>query len=248
MDKERLREILSQFRKGKLSTEEVIEELKFFPYQNLGWAKIDTHRCLRLGFPEVVYGPGKTLEQLLVIVRRMRENYRQFLITRLEPEIAARIKKEFPDLCYFPDARLVCLRQPRPEGKNYVAVLCAGTADIPVAEEAALTCEILGTKVRRIRDVGVAGLHRLLEHLRVLNRASCIIVVAGMEGALPSVVAGLVRQLVVAVPSSVGYGAGLKGITALLAMLNSCSPNVVVVNIDNGFGAGFVAHLVTTRR
>ncbi|MCM8768345.1 MAG: nickel pincer cofactor biosynthesis protein LarB [Candidatus Omnitrophica bacterium] len=248
MNQERLKKILKSYRAGRLTEGDVLEQLKLLPYQDLTWAKIDTHRVFRLGFPEVIFAPGKTVEQLEKIVRTNLNHQRDCLVTRLEAEKAEKIKKLLPDLHYFPQAKLLSSRPPQPKSKNYVAVVSAGTSDLPVAEEAALSCEILGTRVKRLWDVGVAGLHRLLDHLKVLNQASCQVVVAGMEGALPSVVAGLVGQVVVAVPTSVGYGAQLQGFSSLLTMLNSCSPNVVVVNIDNGFGAGFVAHLIAGKK
>ncbi|HOJ40772.1 MAG TPA: nickel pincer cofactor biosynthesis protein LarB [bacterium] len=244
MDQARLKELLRRYRSGQITESRLLEALKFFPYQDLGWAKLDTHRSLRLGFPEVVYGPGKSQQQLEKIIYSLSQQHRRCLVTRVGLKMAQALQKKFPHLYYFPEARLLSLTRPTPKSRRVVAVVCAGTSDLPVAEEAAVTCEILGTKVKRIWDVGVAGLHRLLDHLPALNRAACLVVVAGMEGALAGVVGGLVGQVVVAVPTSVGYGAGLKGLAPLLTMVNSCSPNVVVVNIDNGFGAGFVAHLI----
>ena len=245
MNRSRLYELLASLERGELTREELVEQLACLPFRELPEARVDTHRALRQGLPEVVLGQGKTPSQIARIVRVLQEDG-NVLVTRVEPEVAAQVREALPALSYHPEARMLTLRQVpvAPMGHGTIAVVTAGTADIPVAEEAALTAELFGNKVERLYDVGVAGLHRLLASLDVLRTARVLIVVAGMEGALPSVVGGLVERPVVAVPTSVGYGASFEGITALLGMLNSCSPNVTVVNIDNGFGAAFVASMI----
>lgn len=247
MDLEILENFLDKFKEGKISKKRLIEKFKVFPYENIDFARVDTHRSLRFGFPEVVYGPGKSLSHLKGIIKTILKHHSNVIITKVDEGVAVQIKKEFPDLVYFPSGRIVTLKKPEIKERKYICVLSAGTSDIPVAEESALTCEILGNRVKRIYDVGVAGLHRLLDSIVVLRRATCLIVVAGMEGALPSVVGGLVDKPVIGVPTSIGYGTSFKGISPLLTMLNSCTPNVVVVNIDNGFGAGFFAHLISNK-
>lgn len=205
-------------------------------------------RYIRQGFPEAVYAPGKTARQVIDICRAMIKGDGPVMVTRADRPLYAALKKRFSGAVYHPDARIVVVRSVvRPAGTDYICVVTAGTTDIPVAEEAAVTAELMGVTVRRVYDVGVAGVHRLLEHGDVLRGASCIVVCAGMEGALASVVGGLVPCPVVGVPTSVGYGASFKGVAALLSMLNSCAPNVSVVNIDDGFGAGIIAALVNTR-
>jgi len=228
-----------------MSPKKALESLKDYPYQDLGFAKIDHHREVLKGYPEIVYGLGKTPDQIVRISREIIKSGSNLLVTRIEPEVYARIKGRLRGTTYCPPARTVTLLQkPAPPGKGKIAVITAGTSDIPVAEEAAVTAEILGNVIERIFDVGVAGLHRLLNHYRKIQEARVIITVAGMEGALPSVVAGLVSVPVIAVPTSVGYGASFKGLAALLAMLNSCPGGVGVVNIDNGFGAAYLASLI----
>ncbi len=245
MNRSRLHELLAGFERGELTREALVEELACLPFRELPEARIDTHRGLRQGFPEVVLGQGKTPEQIERIVRALLQEEGEVLVTRVAPEAAARVRKSLPALTYHPEARALTLRSvPAAAGRGTIAVVTAGTADFPVAEEAALTAEHYGNKVERLYDVGVAGLPRLLASLDALRSAHVLIVVAGMEGALPSVVGGLVGRPVVAVPTSVGYGASFQGLSALLGMLNSCSPNVSVVNIDNGFGAAFVASLI----
>jgi len=223
-----------------------MEELARLPFRDLGSARIDTHRALRQGVPEVVLGQGKTPAQIVEIVRGLAEEGADVLVTRVAPEAAAQVESSIHDLEYHPEARLLVLRQePQvPRGTGSVLVITAGTADRPVAEEAAVTAALLGNKVERLSDVGVAGIHRLLAAIDVLRGAHVVIAVAGMEGALPSAVAGLVDRPVIAVPTSVGYGASFGGVAALLSMLNSCAPNVSVVNIDNGFGAAYLATLI----
>lgn len=230
---------------GQVSPGTAVERLRSLPFEDLGFAKLDHHRALRQGFPETIFAQGKTPEQVAAIVSRMREHGSNVLATRCSPEAVAAVLAEHPDAEHHPSARAIrILVSPPTPQHGYVAVACAGTSDMPVADEAAFTCETFGVEVRRVYDVGVAGIHRLFEQRAVLEQAHVIIVCAGMEGALPSVVAGLVDVPVIAVPTSVGYGASFGGVTALLAMLNSCATGVSVVNIDNGYGAGALAALI----
>lgn len=246
MDSEKLKKILRDYKEGKIKEEKILEYFLYFPYKDLKFAKIDTHRSLKFGFPEVVFAPGKKFEHLVEIIENMLGMHANFMITKLDESTANKLKEKFPSLIYFTEAKIMCKKiNKKRTRKGYICVVCGGTADIPIAEEAAKTAEILGNKVERIYDAGVAGIHRLLDKVDILNKSRCVIVVAGMEGALPSVVGGLVSKPVIAVPTSVGYGTNLSGIAPLLTMLNSCSPNVVVVNIDNGFGAGFFASLIS---
>jgi NCAIR mutase (PurE)-related protein len=250
MTTETILEMLQRIRDGGLRPEEAMEKLANLPYEEAGFAKIDHHRRLRTGLPEVIYSAGKTPEQVGEIFFRMAAMGGDVLATRADEAAFAAVKALVPEALYYPVARIVALRQTAPAGNGAagsLAVLCAGTSDLPVAEEAAVTAEVMGSEVRRIYDVGVAGLHRLLAHRDVLREAEVVIVCAGMEGALPSVVGGMVGAPVIAVPTSVGYGAAFGGIAALLGMLNSCSPNVTVVNIDNGFGAAYVATMILRR-
>ncbi len=249
MTTEAILEMLQRVRDGGLRPEEAMERLANLPYEEAGFAKIDHHRRLRTGLPEVIYAGGKTSEQVAEIFFRMAAMGGDVLATRADEAAFTAVQALVPEAQYYPVARIVALRQtpPADDGKGSLAVLCAGTSDLPVAEEAAVTAEIMGGEVRRIYDVGVAGLHRLLAHREVLREAEVVIVCAGMEGALPSVVGGMVGAPVIAVPTSVGYGAAFGGIAALLGMLNSCSPNVTVVNIDNGFGAAYVASMILRR-
>ena len=221
-------------------------QLKSLPFEDLGFAKIDHHRCLRKGFPEVIWGEGKTPDQILSIMRQMKSTGQNILVTRLEETKARVLRKAFRKSRYYPRSRVLVYHSHavKAEGKGTILVITAGTTDIPVAEEAAVTAQLMGNHVEALYDVGVAGIHRLLHERKRLEAASVLIVVAGMEGALPSVVGGLVNRPVIAVPSSVGYGTSFGGITALLAMLNSCASGVAVVNIDNGFGAGYMASLI----
>ena len=242
---EEITRMLQQVRRGKLSVEDAVERLRHLPYEDLGYAKIDHHRALRQGFPEVIFARGKEPGQVEGIVRRMLRNRHNILITRGDEALYQRIRKldrhvEFHGL----SGAIVVRRDRRIRGKGKVLVVCAGTSDIPVAEEALVTAETMGNTVQPLYDVGVAGIHRLLGESRHLREARVIICAAGMEGALPSVVAGMVAAPVIAVPTSVGYGASFRGVAALLGMLNSCSPNVCVVNIDNGFGAGYLASVM----
>jgi NCAIR mutase (PurE)-related protein len=247
MDEKSLRALLAQVKSGKTSVDQATRSLKDLPFAQLGFATVDTHRSLRFGFPEVVFGENKTAEQTLGIVRALAGRGQPVLVTRLAPEKADALLEDFPKGTYHPVPRIFHLKQgkPRPGGK--VAVVTAGTSDIPVAEEAAeaaVTADAMGAKVSRIYDVGVAGLHRLLHRREEIQEANAVVVVAGMVGALASVVGGLVGIPVVAVPASVGYGANFKGVSALLSMINSCASNVATMNIDNGFGGGFYATLI----
>ena len=234
--------LLEQVRDGSVSVDDALLELKKEPFEDLGFAKIDFHRRLRQGAAEVIYGAGKTPEQIAGILRAMREQgEKTVLVTRLAPESAQELQRDFP-LRYEKAARIGILGElPEPDGRGTVVIATGGTSDIPVAEEAALTAEVLGNRVTRLYDVGVAGLHRLLRHMDDLMGASVIVAIAGMEGALASVIGGLADCPVIAVPTSVGYGTSFGGLSALLSMLNSCAAGVSVVNIDNGFGAGFLA-------
>jgi len=246
MDVERL---LSEFKGGKRSLEDMKEKLRDLPYKDLGFAKVDNHRALRRGVAEVIYGPGKTPAQIATLIRELHPHNSLVLATRVTEPSFRKIRplvKGIP-VVYHAEARLLSVGQGRKE-KGKVAVVSAGTSDSSVAEEAAVTAGLLGSPVVRVSDVGVAGVHRLLDKLALLRPAQAVIVVAGMEGALPSVVAGLIEAPVIAVPTSVGYGASFEGLAALLAMLNSCAPGVAVVNIDNGFGAGYLAHEIARRR
>jgi NCAIR mutase (PurE)-related protein len=249
MDGNELKKILEEVKSGDVPVEEAIERLRTLPYDDVGCAKLDLHRAIRTGFPEVVFCQGKTCEQSVEIVKRLARHHAKVLATRVAPDVAGRISAAVEGCTYHETARLLVVERPPKAEKHqdngkYVMVLCAGTADIPVAEEAAVTAESMGSRVERSYDVGVAGLHRLLDQRERIMQANVLIVVAGMEGALPSVVGGLVSCPVIAVPTSVGYGASFGGLSALLAMLNSCAAGVAVMNIDNGFGAGYFAHLV----
>ncbi len=234
--------LLEKFRAGGVSRDKVLRAFQAAPVAHVGFAQLDTHRALRRGFPEVIFGAGKTLTQVVKIAAKLVERGERVLATRVTPEHARALRKKFKHAVHHELARCVTIeRKPLPKRPGAIAVICAGTSDLPVAEEAAVTAEIMGNRIERVTDVGVAGLHRLLDRLETLQKASVLVVVAGMEGALPSVVAGLVDKPVIAVPTSVGYGASFGGLAALLAMLNSCSSGVTVVNIDNGFGAGYAA-------
>ncbi|MBI5561114.1 MAG: nickel pincer cofactor biosynthesis protein LarB [Deltaproteobacteria bacterium] len=241
-----IKELLRDVQRGKINLENAVERLKVLPFEELGYATIDTHRSLRHGFPEVIYGEGKSAAQIIEIARRLCGRKENVLITRVDEKKARAVKKRFPGSEHNKAARCVFIKSHPVEktGRGTIAIVCAGTSDVPVAEEASVTAEAMGNRVERLYDVGVAGLHRLLYKKDILFSANVLVVVAGMEGALPSVVAGLVGRPVVAVPTSVGYGANLGGLTTMLAMLNSCSAGVSVVNIDNGFGAAYVASLI----
>ena len=234
--------LLEKFRAGGVGRDEVLRKFQAAPVADLGFATLDTHRALRKGFPEVIFGAGKTPAQVVHIAARLFAREQRILVTRIGPEHARRLRRRFKQAVHHELARCVTIeRKALRKRAGTIAVVCAGTSDLPVAEEAAVTAEIMGNQVERITDVGVAGVHRLFGRLEAIQRARVIIVVAGMEGALPSVVAGLVSQPVIAVPTSVGYGTSFGGLAALLAMLNSCASGLTVVNIDNGFGAGYAA-------
>jgi pyridinium-3,5-biscarboxylic acid mononucleotide synthase len=244
VDKDALRRLLDEVQCGRLGVDDALVRLAGLPFEDLGFAKVDHHRALRAGGPEAVFCPGKTAEQVIAIVRRLAAHHANVLATRCEASIAAAVEAVGVPCVYHPLARLLVVR-PEPPGPlggvGLIVVAAAGTADMPVAEEAALVAEALGNRVERLTDCGVAGLHRLLMHREILSEANAIVAVAGMEGALPSVIGGLVDRPVIAVPTSVGYGTSLNGLAALLAMLNSCAPGVSVVNIDNGYGAAHQA-------
>jgi len=246
MDPKALRELLERVRAGEQDVEEALEALRDLPFADLGFAHVDHHRALRSGFPEVIFGPGKTPEQIAAIMAELDRHGQTVLATRVDALTGSALATAMPEVTYDPVSRTAVLMRKPPErrGKGIVAVVTAGTSDIAVAEEAAVTATVLGNDVTRLYDVGVAGVHRLLQRRAALDGAAVVIVVAGMEGALASVVGGLVRKPVIAVPTSVGYGASFGGIAALLGMLTSCAAGVTVVNIDNGFGAAYAASLI----
>ncbi len=244
-----LRQLLESVRAGKESVDGAVRRLRSMPFEDLGFAKVDHHRAMRCGFPEVVYCEGKSDQQAAIIFERCAEGGGNVLATRATPQVYAHIVSQLPRAEYHETARTITLRQcEKVPCDGTIAVICAGTSDMPVAEEARVTCEIMDQTVATFYDVGVAGIHRLLAHSAALQSASVAVVAAGMEGALASVVGGLVSCPVIAVPTSVGYGASFRGLAALLAMLNSCAAGVTVVNIDNGFGAGYAASLINRRR
>jgi pyridinium-3,5-biscarboxylic acid mononucleotide synthase len=246
LDQDVLKDLLVRLSEGEASVEEALEKLRMMPFEDLGFACVDHHRSLRRGLSEVIFGEGKQAFEITGIMERMLDQGENILVTRLSPEKAEKVLERFPESTYEERARLLTLMsQPvKISGRGTVLVMSAGTSDIPVAEEAAHTARFMGNEVETIYDVGVSGLHRMLSHRERIMKASVIIVVAGMEGALPSVVGGLVDKPVIGVPTSVGYGASFNGITALLGMLSSCAAGVTVVNIDNGFGAGYAAGLM----
>ncbi|MFB3897757.1 MAG: nickel pincer cofactor biosynthesis protein LarB [bacterium] len=250
MHTESLKAILTQIKSGKLDINQAVDRLRHLPYEDLGFAKLDHHRQLRQGYPEVIFCQGKTTDQIIKIMSRFIASGQNVLGTRASKEVAKSVLKKFPKAVYNDLGRTIVITQKpvKPVSGGTIAIVCAGTSDIPVAEEAAVTAAIMGNKVERVYDVGVAGLHRLLDKKDILFAANVIIVIAGMEGALASVVGGLVSCPVIAVPTSIGYGASFNGLAALLAMLNSCASNVAVMNIDNGFGAGCFASLVNQHR
>jgi pyridinium-3,5-biscarboxylic acid mononucleotide synthase len=246
MDFETLNRLLAAVASGETTVDQATAALTNFPFEDIDFAHIDHHRSLRKGFPEVIFGQGKTADQIVAIMEKMLLQEKIILVTRIDPAAADRVSARFPEAAYHPDARMVILEKTALpiRGRGKILVVSAGTSDIPVAKEAFLTAKSMGNEVESIFDVGVAGIHRLLAHRESICSASVLVVVAGMEGALPSVVAGLVGRPVIAVPTSIGYGVHLGGMTALFAMLNSCSSNVAVVNIDNGFGAGYMASII----
>jgi NCAIR mutase (PurE)-related protein len=251
MDVDKLRSLLDQVQSGQVSVDQALNDLRTLPYEDIGYARLDVHRPLRQGLPEVVFCQNKTVEQATGILERLWEHHDRVLATRVSTEMATAIRSRLPRASYDPTSRLLILArtQPPPLAATapYTLVVSGGTSDMPVAEEAAQTAEFMGSRVERAYDVGVAGVHRLLDERERLAGADVVISVAGMEGALTSVVGGLVSCPVVGVPTSVGYGANFEGVAPLLAMLNSCAPGVAVVNIDNGFGAGLYAHLILRR-
>ena len=249
MDKKILEHMLEEVRAGQLPVAAALERLRTLPFEDLGFARVDHHRQLRQSFPEVVFAAGKSLEQLRGILASLNARSDQILVTRLAPDKAAALADDFPEAHYYPDSQAWTFsRGEIPDrGRGLILVISAGTSDIPVSEEALVTARIMGHRAEALYDVGVAGLHRLLAHQDLLAQATCCVVVAGMEGALPSVVAGLVDRPVVAVPTSIGYGASFGGLAALLAMLNSCATGLAVVNIDNGFGAGYLAAMINRK-
>ena len=257
MKDEYLMRLLEQVRSGEIETDEAYEELKYMPFKDMGFASVDNHRAIRTGFPEVVFCQGKTPEQIRDIMKELAGHGGNIMGTRADHAAFAAVKEALPDAQYFETARIIAVREPKAENeeqedgrkeKKSVVVVTAGTADIPVAEEAAITAEILGNETDRIYDVGVAGIHRLFAKLDRIRAADVVIVVAGMEGALASVVGGLVDVPVIAVPTSIGYGSNLGGLSALLSMLNSCANGVGIVNIDNGFGAAYLASVINRGR
>jgi hypothetical protein len=249
VDRDILKDLLVQLSKGQITVDESLERLKGLPFEDMGFACIDHHRGLRRGLSEVIFGAGKEVSDILAIMEEMVLQEENVLVTRLLPEKAKIILERFSDSNYYEKARLLTLiKHPvKVSGRGKIIVMSAGTSDIPVAEEAAITARFMGNEVETIYDVGVSGLHRLLNQRKRVMEASVIVVVAGMEGALPSVVGGLVDKPVIAVPTSVGYGASFQGVAALLGMLNSCASGVTVVNIDNGFGAGYAASVINRK-
>jgi NCAIR mutase (PurE)-related protein len=243
MDRSKVERVLSDLKRGRTTVRQATDRLRSLPFEDLGFAKVDTHRAVRKGFPEAVYCPGKTDAQILRIVQRLAANSDVVLATRATAQTfrAVRSAVKGRPVAFDDTAKMIVVGKTPTRRVGRVLVVTAGTSDLPVAQEAALTAEAMGARVERLFDVGVAGVHRLLQHRQILEKAKVLVVVAGMEGALPSVVSGLVDRPVIAVPTSVGYGASFDGLAALLAMLNSCSPGVAVVNIDNGFGAGYLA-------
>lgn len=245
MNADQIKKLFQQVKQGKLSPDAAVQQLRHMPFEDLNFAKVDHHRTIRVGMPEVIFSQGKTTAQVAKIFERLAERKTNVLATRATEAQFEAVKGRVPKAEFHPLARCITLRQDRKKyGKGRIAVVSAGTSDIPVAEEALITAQVMGNNVEHVYDVGVAGIHRLLANREVLAKARVIIVCAGMEGALPSVVGGLVGVPVVAVPTSVGYGASFDGLAALLGMLNSCASNVSVVNIDNGFGAGYVASMI----
>ncbi len=245
MDRDELKGFLEQIQNGRMSVDEGVSLLKDLQYIDVGCAKIDTHRESRVGYPEVIFCPGKTTDQVATIVRAMLERQSNILATRAGRELYDTIRELCPEAIYHPLAKTITIKKKDVAVPDtYIAIVTAGTSDLPVAEEAAVTAELFGNRVQRIVDVGVAGIHRLFHNLAEIRGAKVIIAVAGMEGALPSIIGGLVDKPVIAVPTSVGYGASFNGLSALLTMLNSCASGVCVVNIDNGFGAGYIASMI----
>ncbi len=247
MDTDALKKLLARFKSGEVDEEAVLEVLRDLPFEDMGFAKVDHHRSLRTGFPEVIYGPGKSPDQIVAIAESMVAKKTNMMVTRIEGDVAERLQKRFPDGEWVEMAGLFFVEMSPREKLGYVLVVTAGTTDIPAAEEAAATASLFGCNVDRVYDVGVAGVHRLMAYRSMIDEADVVIVAAGMEGALASVVASVSRAPVVALPTSVGYGASFGGLAALLGMMTSCAAGVSVVNIDNGFGAGCAAALMVNR-
>lgn len=250
MNSDNMKQILQAFRDEQMTLDQAVEQLQVFSYEEMGYAKIDHHRAVRQGFPEVVFCQGKTVAQVGEIMKRLADMAPNVLGTRATPEMYATVKEQVPEAVYHESARLIAVERQKaiPDPDRYILVMSAGTSDIPIAEEAALTAEIMGHTVKRVYDVGVAGIHRLFAQYDLIRNANVCVVVAGMEGALASVVGGLVNKPIIAVPTSIGYGANFHGLAALLSMLNSCAAGVAVVNIDNGFGAGRMASMINGMR
>lgn len=244
MEKKEIIKLLAQVKSGRITVNDAFERLRHLPYEDIGFAKVDHHRTIRADFPEVIFCQGKTLEQITGIFQSLAKKNKRILLTCADKKIFNRIKKLNSDVMYHPLAKTITLEEKKPKRKGLVAVVCAGTSDIPVAEEAAITAEISGSRVARVYDAGVAGIHRVLDCFKQIAQSRCIVVVAGMDGALPSVIGGLASCPIISVPTSIGYGANFKGIAPLLTMLNSCASNVAVVNINNGFGAGYIASMI----
>lgn len=250
MDIDYVSRLFKEFKAGDLTLDEALDKLKILPYEDLEFAKLDHHRLLRQGFAEVVYCQGKTVEQVQAIMERLAEYNHSILATRATKQMYDAVKQVVTDAQYYELARLITVERQKPpvDKERFILVMSAGTSDIPVAEEAAITAEMMGNEVKRVYDVGVAGIHRLLDQHRLIEQANVLVVVAGMEGALASVIGGLAAKPVIAVPTSIGYGASFGGLAALLSMLNSCAAGVAVVNIDNGFGAGRMASMINHMR
>lgn len=246
MNREFIKDILEKVKEKELGVEEALEKLKSLPFEDLRFVRIDHHRYLRRGFPEVIFCQGKSVSQILTIAEKLWQKSNLIMATRANEKIYQEVKKIIPGAVYYPEARIIFAGKSKKviDDKRFILVVTAGTGDIPVAEEAKVTAQIMGNRVEVLYDVGIAGIHRLIDEKDLLLNANVLIVVAGMEGALPGVVGALVDKPVIAVPTSVGYGASLRGISALMGMLNSCSPGIAVVNIDNGFGAGYLASLI----
>jgi len=248
MEVEKITRLLNAYKEGSADLNQTLEALKYLPFEDMGFAKVDHHRALRTGYPEVVFCQGKTHDQVLKIFQSLKKQNTSILLTRVEPDLFPKLRKIEERLQYNELGRIATLEKEQHGRTGSVLVISAGTADIPVAEEAAVTADVSGARVTRIYDAGVAGIHRLLAYNNLIQQARCIVAVAGMEGALPSVVGGLAPCPVIAVPTSVGYGSHFNGLAPLFTMLNSCSPNITVVNIDNGFGAGFCAAMINATK
>lgn len=240
-----MRDMLGRVRDGSMEIDRAMEALKSLPFEDIGYAMVDTHRALRKGYPEVVFCQNKTPRQVAGIAAKMREHHGSMMATRAAPEVYEALKADGHDAVYYEEARIVLIGKPmEPSGHGTILVVTAGTSDLPVAEEAAVTATVMGNRVDRLIDIGVAGIHRLFGNMEKIRDASVIVAIAGMDGVLPTIIGGLADKPVVAVPTSVGYGASFGGVSALLTMLNSCAPGISVVNIDNGFGAGFLASMI----